>query len=44
MSVYRKTEFECDYGTNGDLNVIKLIISLDKNKCENAKYLELLSN
>lgn len=43
MSVYRKTEFECDYVTNGDLNVIKLIISLDKNKCENAKYLELLS-
>jgi len=43
MNVYRKTEFECDYSTNADLNVIKLIISLDKNKCENPKYLELLS-
>jgi len=41
--MYRKSEFESDFTTNGDVNIIKVIISLDKNKSENQKYLELLS-
>lgn len=43
MNLQKKTEFDIDLSVNGDINVIKLNISLDKNKLENSKYLELLS-
>jgi hypothetical protein len=43
MNFQKKTEFDIDSTLNGDINIIKLIISLDKNKSENSKYFELLS-
>ena len=43
MNVFRRTEFDTEYSLNSDVNIIKLNISLDKNKSENTKYLELLA-
>ena len=43
MNASRKTEVETDYSLNSEVNIIKLIISLDKNKSENSKYFELLT-
>ena len=43
MNSQKKTEFDTEYLLNGDINTVKISISLDKNKCENAKYVELLS-
>jgi hypothetical protein len=43
MNSQKKTEFDSEYSLNGDINIVKISISLDKNKCENPKYFEILS-
>lgn len=43
MNVQKKTDFDIDLSLNGDINIIKLSITLDKNRSENTKYLDLLT-